>query len=652
MRIFSKICALTVFVLLGGGVIQPSCSQTLTNTGSVDVPVAGDSSAATVTQTQIAHPDSPILPITRTLVNKFSDIPTARDYGMLLEPDQGGPDINWLDAHWSTFTRDTPIILPTGTHWPDNRYVPNSGSVSKRNSNQFPIVMALGGVESRPGYNTPYGYGVPYYGDVVPSFTHDDANFTFSRVDSNESSAGNYVRLGLFSMVYDTPFEGGSTGTSTNQASLESHVTTTPKMKGTVGNFVTTFDSKGYNYYGEMDVSKWSHTVNRGTNWVWDNIQEMYDAEPFYCDPSDASLCFAEYMNEEDMYGAGPEAKASAYDPTVHNRMMFWLTTNHNINYNDTQSDRWSASMLVPVHKIIFVKNSSNNHDYMFEGTHVGYVSNSSSSVTGTVSGNTLTVNSVSPGATITPGSTYINGNLLTDEVLIVSQVSGTPGGVGSYTISASQSASGYTTKTATTFYITTNKGAKFSTTGATQPTWTFNTGDTFTDGTTSWTCIGPWQYDLGIVFAIGGANDPTNGFVERIGTVMSETTDWIYNAIIDMSKAAFDPSVPYNVFARLQKNMWIDFSASGTQDSQNNHLLGYYGGYSDSSGSHTGEFKFMVSKAASANGSAFTAMMLGDDGTVDFPGLGTSHKNSGSHYVCIDDNGGIFKSDKACVSN
>ncbi|MFT9049629.1 MAG: hypothetical protein ABF427_14800, partial [Gluconobacter cerinus] len=119
---------------------------------------------------------------------------------------------------------------------------------------------------------------------------------------------------------------------------------------------------------------------------------------------------------------------------------------------------------------------------------------------------------------------------------------------------------------------------APTATTGTTQPTWVFTAGSTVVDGGVTWTCEGPFTYDIGSVFRIGGSNDPTTGWIERIGTLLSEETDYIYNAAIDMSKASFDPSVPYKVFGRLQKDMYLDMTADGTKAGQNNHLLGYDG--------------------------------------------------------------------------
>ncbi|MFT9017124.1 hypothetical protein [Acetobacter malorum] len=545
--------------------------------GMMSAPVSGDSSNAAISTMSAAgdavFPDFK----SRKISEHFSDFPTLRDFGMHLAPNQGTPDLIWLQSKWQSLNGYTPAILPAGAHWPDNSQVPDSAAVNKANNKQFPVVMSLGRVTSRPGYNTPYGFGVPYYGDVVPSFTHDDADFTFARVDSHESGAGQFVPIVSVMAVYDTPHDGGSTGGTNNQLAMDVKTVTTEKDKGTYGNFVSEFYSKGYNYWGEMDVNKWSHTVGHGTNWLWDNIQELYSAEPYYCDPTDTSLCFAEYMNEEDMYGVGPEQAASAYDPSVHNRQMFWLSTNHNIKQETFPTLKWSANTVVPAHKIILVKNRHDNKEYMFSGKAIGYKNNGAWTITGTISGNTLTVTSLSPGKKIIPKSTVLWQNIMVDEVKVTAQVSGITGGAGRYILSATKNPNGFNIPGVTDFLASDgNSSARFTTTGKTEPKWTFSTGDTFFDNTTQWTCIGGWDYDLGAVISIGGANDPDKGYVERIGTLLEEHTDYIYNAAIDMSKAAFDPSVPYKVFSRLQKDMYFDLTADGTRSGQNNHLLGY----------------------------------------------------------------------------
>lgn len=112
------------------------------------------------------------------------------------------------------------------------------------------------------------------------------------------------------------------------------------------------------------------------------------------------------------------------------------------------------------------------------------------------------------------------------------------------------------------------------ATSGATEPAWPTTIGGTAVDGGITWQDMGVYTYDIGCLFCVGGAAD--GGHNERIGTLMGETTDAIYNAIFDFSKAKFDPSVSTNIFARLQSNMYLDLSADGTKAGQNNRLLGY----------------------------------------------------------------------------
>ncbi|MBS1017302.1 hypothetical protein [Acetobacter persici] len=179
-------------------------------------------------------------------------------------------------------------------------------------------------------------------------------------------------------------------------------------------------------------------------------------------------------------------------------------------------------------------------------------------------------------------------------------------------------------------------------TSGQSMPRWTYNKGDKIIDGTIIWRNIGTYSYDIGCVFCIAGSSKSSHK--ERIGTVMAEYTDLIYNAIFDMSLAKFDSGV-MPIFARLQKNMFIDLSANGTLQEQNNHLFGYV-----MPEKKMGKLEYKVSAAASSDGKSFIGFQVGDDGSVGFPNLHHSHKNKKLHYLCIDDDGEIFKSDVACV--
>lgn len=114
------------------------------------------------------------------------------------------------------------------------------------------------------------------------------------------------------------------------------------------------------------------------------------------------------------------------------------------------------------------------------------------------------------------------------------------------------------------------DSGSAGGTSGSTTPVWAYDATTPVADGQITWMPLGKYHFDVGLVIGVGGFSE------NRIGTVLAESGSKIYNAVIDMSEAAFDPAVPYKVFGRLQKDMYMDLSADGTKAGQNNHLLGY----------------------------------------------------------------------------
>lgn len=155
---------------------------------------------------------------------------------------------------------------------------------------------------------------------------------------------------------------------------------------------------------------------------------------------------------------------------------------------------------------------------------------------------------------------------------------------------------------------------------GASTPRWLFINGSTITDGDIVWTCVGKFTADLGEVFGISGNNSPGTGWIARIGTLMSEDTDYIYNAIFDMSKAAFDPGVTH-IFARMQKDMFLDLTADGTQAGQNNRLFGYGNGVgleykisSSVNGSHVNTVPFSISDTGNTH---VSSLSIGNDSKI-----------------------------------
>lgn len=161
--------------------------------------------------------------------------------------------------------------------------------------------------------------------------------------------------------------------------------------------------------------------------------------------------------------------------------------------------------------------------------------------------------------------------------------------------------------------------GTEDTLSGSSEPAWKFINGTTTTDGDIIWRCIGPFTVDFGTIIGVSGENDPKTGWIARIGTLMEEDTNYIYNAIFDMSKAAFDPNVTH-IFARMQKDMYLDLTANGTKAGQNNHLLGY-------SNDGTG-FGYKLSPAVNGTKNTTTPFHVTDDGVTHISSLDVGSKN------------------------
>ncbi|GBR58065.1 hypothetical protein AA18889_1456 [Acetobacter senegalensis DSM 18889] len=112
------------------------------------------------------------------------------------------------------------------------------------------------------------------------------------------------------------------------------------------------------------------------------------------------------------------------------------------------------------------------------------------------------------------------------------------------------------------------NSGGK---SGISTPNWTYDGMTSVTDGAVQWQPLGVYTFDVGSALGFGGTGH------SRFGTLIyADTSVNVYNALVDWSKASFDPKVPIKVWTRTQADTYLDLTADGTLSGQNQHVLGY----------------------------------------------------------------------------
>lgn len=441
-------------------------------------------------------------------------------------------------------------------------------------SSSLSFVKFNGFVLNPPGVTDPLsGSGVD---DIIPDAVvfNTGSNYASTQPGYERYSSPNkdhsYTPMFQFRQMNDGP-SSNQQGSEVVRVSATSSIHSSGNMDG----LRTYLRSSGLNYAGSFDVNTWSSTQSYGTNWLWDHITEMANAVPYYCPPEasgHSNICIEYDMNELDMDMLGPEKPESAYDPSKATRGVFGAGGGYSaVNIDNGKHVAWTANTPYNQYQVVVVKNA-NGKPYMFYSLHKGVTDNDPLyGFVGSVSGSTLTVTSKTHDIVI--GDLIFSAHI-NKEVKIIAQLTGASGDVGTYQVQD-------LTATKTDLNIPSesmNERAhgNWSTSGSTAPSWTFHTGDTITDGTTVWTCIGPFVADVGVVLKFSGGNSPSTGYVARFGTLLETDTLWCYNALIDFSTALFDPSLPYDVDMRVKPDTYFDFSDKATSSTQNLHLLGF----------------------------------------------------------------------------
>lgn len=555
----------------------------LDSVGAITAPVSGDTSNSSVLTTNGT--------ISRSLSKRFNDSwLNVREYcGDINIGNQSGDAaciqdaINSVPAHRG-------LEMSGDIVWPGN-WTPDTSAKT------LDYIQFDGWVMNPPGINDPLSNSGSL--NVVPD------TLTFDLGNNYDGFRPRYSRSNVYIDRSYTPmmsFDQTNAGISSNPQGSEVvriTATATQTSTGNMDGLRTYLRSSGRNYAGSFDVNTWSSTQSYGTNWVWDHITEMANAVPFYCPPTasgHANVCPAYDMNELDMNITGYEAPESAYDPSKASRGIFGTGGGYSaVNIDNGTHVAWKANTLYYQYQQIVVKDSSNKPHLFYALSNKTTTGDTvTRPITGSISGSILTVTD-NKNATISKGQYIYNSHILTP-VSITGQLTGTTGGNGTYTVSD---------ESATTTNLTIASGdielasqSPWAISGSTQPAWTFNAGDTIVDGTVTWTYVGPFRADVGVVLKFSGGNDPTNGYVARFGTLLETDTLWCYNALIDFSTALFDPSLAYDVDMRVKKDTWFDFTADATRAGQNNHLLGYESSSSSLTYKAKGSDVFSISDA------------------------------------------------------
>lgn len=533
----------------------------LDSTGAINAPISGDTSNSTVT--------TPTNSKTTSLANRLDGTwENVRDYcGSINIGNQSGDRACLQDAI-NSVSAHRGLEIYGNVVWPGN-WTPDTTNKT------LDFIQVDGWVLNPPGINDALSNSGSL--NLVPD------TLVFELGSNYDTFRPRWSRTNVYKDRSYTPmmeFDQANAGASSNPQGSEVvriQATSTQTSTGNMDGLRTYLRSSGRNYAGSFDVNTWSSTQSYGTNWVWDHITEMGNAVPFYC-PSVASghsnACPAYDMNELDMNMIGYEAPESAYDPSKASRGIFGTGGGFGaVNIDGGTHVAWKANTTYYQYQQIVVKDSSNKpHLFYALSNEKTQDVDVTRPITGSISGSTLTVTD-NQNATISKGQYIYNSYILTP-VRITGQLTGTPGGNGTYTVSDESATT--TNLNVATGNIELATRSAWAISGSTQPTWTFNAGDTITDGTITWTYVGPFRADVGVVLKFSGGNDPDGGYIARFGTLMETDTLWCYNALIDFSTALFDPSLAYDVDMRVKKDTWFDFTADATRAGQNNHLLGY----------------------------------------------------------------------------
>lgn len=491
--------------------------------GTVALPVTGNVAAAPAAATGTTT--------ARTLANRFADTVNLADLGATL--DGSSADQARIQTIYDSLPDGTAVYVPAWSKW--------TGTITSPNPSKH-LTWVLDG-------NLPGAY-TPPPGDGDTTVFMGGAALHAQKRDINTTSFG---YPGYFTYWNDDSNYTGMWGGNFQQYSaLKLSAISGPSSKGHTSPVDINIDSYGQNPSDSYDIAINSYITKFGQNSAWgllDNITDRSGRVPG----------FAAGWNEFDMWMNGYDIKPwdpSYGSPQAGHRSAFFVAGAHNSSAvawaaNQQIDNPTNAKGSLPKPHLLDVTGSDGIHYiwYQVQGGTTGSTQPTfplSTQFVGTLSKGILTVTSMNRGA-IAVGD-YLIGEIPIHPPQITAQLSGTTGGIGTYSVA--------------------------DTSSTIQTPVALSSAPHVTDGTVIWEYGEELNSSISsLLFFTGSPGDSVDTMVgAKEGIILG-------NAAVDTSLMTFQKN---SAAIRMASGQPIDFSSNGTLSGANLHTLDYEDGNLD----------------------------------------------------------------------
>ncbi|MFT8464660.1 hypothetical protein [Acetobacter persici] len=456
--------------------------------------------------------------IARTAQSVMQDTYNLKNFGLSLDNSQS--DKENMETVLNSLGENAVVYIPKGSNWdgllPDNPQKKLTYIWGARQTGDYPPIPGDGDTSVMLSN----GVSIEYQNKKT-SFTYPFTSFYWNK---NQNFTGpwssNYQQYasGLFRAISGPTSTGN---TSPIQATLSSY---------------------GNNPSGSYDVGLSLNAQKYGQNSMWGLVIDLNDFSP------KSAGAFASW-NEYDLWAYGQDIKDWSPDygnPQGGHRSLFY------VNGHYLSPGGWSANKQITVsgtgqddlpEPVVIGVTASDGTDYVWYATQSGTTGSQEpvfpvpAKILGSISGDTLTVTKVSSGSLSVGDS--ITGASPVNVVHIVSQLSGTTGGTGTYKLDSNTESA-----------------------AANEPMYSV---PVVKDGTVA------WQFGQEKASTISSGMFWTGDAFDFISAIASDTK--ITQAVLDTSVAQFGQDADV---IRMAPGQRLDFSAQGTLATANRHTLSY----------------------------------------------------------------------------